>query len=74
MCLLNNTAIDTIPQDFIWGMNVWHPEHPLFERLIDHLFHFTEVHNGYDGTISSETEPFVDMDGSLNTDGRPDTD
>ena len=53
-------------------MYAWHPEHPLSERLIDHLFHFTTLHNGYTRTISSELEPYCDKsDDSHDSDGWP---
>lgn len=37
MCIFNNTIINSIPPDILWGENVWSPDHPLSERLIDHI-------------------------------------
>lgn len=28
ICLMNNTTMDTISLDILWGTNIWHPEHP----------------------------------------------
>ena len=61
ICLMNNTTMEAVPPDILWGENAWHPEHPLSDKLIDHLFHFTVLDNEYEGIISSDTEPYCDL-------------
>ena len=62
MCRINNVQASLILIEIYWGRNVWKPKHLLSARLSDYLFHYTELHNGNDGNISSDTDTFVDMD------------
>lgn len=65
-------TMEAIPPNILWGENIWHPEHPLSDRLIDHLFNYTLLHNGFDGTITSESKPYCDFsDDTHDSDGWP---